>query len=285
MSFWGSAIDASKAIHYSKRPPPKEDLPDPIFETDPNATITVTTTSTTSTTTIVASTTKSYVKPTEHLPEDHTDAEGESHNPAFPDTGNNQATTTSSSSTSSAGPSITFAPDEGIFAGMTDLLSNSYWLYGILGFIVLLGVGAGAFFWRRRRRQRAEYSTVAGDDMVMQSMLPHSSDKQRRGGTKELYDAFGEVSDEEEEYADEEMALRGRNEPVGVRYHDGFLEDDDDNNSPVTRYRDDPTPEERAREQAEVGRQPGSGSPDSTTGSWEHAQTSSSEAVNRVSQR
>ncbi|KAG8907408.1 pheromone processing endoprotease [Tulasnella sp. 403] len=300
LNFWGSTIDASKATLYSQRPrPPEEPLPDTIFEAEPS-TLSISASSTTSsipvlttssTTIVSASTTKVYVKPTEHLPEDHDQAEGESHNPTFPDVGGDKNTTAAEPM-----PSSTPTPDEGYFSHMGDLLSNNYWLYGGLGLVALFGIGAALYFLRRRFRRNRDggYSSVADDEMAMTSMLhggkaTDNAGRTRRGGTKELYDAFGEVSDEEDDYADEEMALRGaggRHLPdVGLRYHDGFL-DDDTAESPTVRYRDEPTPEERALEQEAVAakreREPSPGSASgSGTGSWEHAHASS-EAINRV---
>lgn len=273
MTFWGSVIDPTKAILYSQRPRPDEDLPDPIFEDEPSSSSTTTTS-----TTLPASTTKQYVKPTEHLPDDHDQADGESHNPAFPD---HPATNTTGSA---ASPSLSTTPDEGYFSHMGDLLSTSRWLYGGLALIVVFGLAAGFFFWRRRAR-RADYQTVADDEMAMTSMLhggrASGSRRHGAGGTRELYDAFGEVSDEDE-YADEETGMRRTGDTPTVRYHDGFLDDDALDSaavSPAVPYRDDPTPEERARERRErEGSDSGSGT---GSGSWEHAQASDNEATGR----
>ncbi|KIO32522.1 hypothetical protein M407DRAFT_66529 [Tulasnella calospora MUT 4182] len=275
MNFWGSVIDPAKAILYSQRPRPDEDLPDPIFEDEPSSS----SITTTSSTTVAASTTKQYVKPTEHLPDDHDQADGESHNPAFPD-----HPATNNTTGSAASPSLTTTPDEGGFSHMGDLLSTSRWLYGGLALIVVFGLGAGIFFWRRRAR-RADYQTVADDEMAMTSMLHggRATDSRRHGagGTRELYDAFGEVSDEDE-YADEETGVRRTGDTPTVQYHDGFLDDDALESaavSPAVPYRDEPTPEERARERRErEGSDSGSGT---GSGSWEHAQASDNEATGR----
>lgn len=284
MSFWGSTIDPSKAIHYSQRPRPvDEELPDPIFEEEPSTSLDDYTTSfsipttTSSTTTIIASTTKQYAKPTEHLPDDHDKAEGESHQPAFPDAGNNKAT-----SDPVASPSLTPTPDPGFFSGMADLLYYHTWLYGGLGFGVLLGLGAGAFFWRRRYvRSRGEYMTVADDELAMTPILhggeaaKATDDSGRRDGTKEPYDAFGEVSDEDD---DNEMGAGSRRPPnVGLGYHDGFLDDDSADPS-VARYRDEPTPEERAHVQTSARERNPESASGSGSGSWADAHTSDTEA-------
>ena len=95
---------------------------------------------------------------------------------------------------------------------------------------------------------------------------------------KELYDAFGEASDDED--ADEETGLRpGRMEErspnVGLTYHAGFLDDDAPSTAggpPTSRYKDEPDlpPREPLPERSHSPDRDshGSGSGD---GSWEHA--------------
>ncbi|KAJ8087914.1 hypothetical protein PM082_013465 [Marasmius tenuissimus] len=71
-----------------------------------------------------------------------------------------------------------------------------------------------------------------------------------RGTTRELYDAFGEVSDDDDT-ADEETRLRpDRSNEVasgGLGFHSGFLDDEDD---PASRggYRDEPEGSEGQRQ-------------------------------------
>jgi len=139
--------------------------------------------------------------------------------------------------------------------------------------VLLFGISAGVFFWRRRaaRRRRANYATLANDDLAMSSV---SRDGRSPGGAraKELYDAFGEVSDDED--ADEETGLRPRGPDDGtpggrLAFHSGFLDDDDVASArPTPVYKDEPDPareEEGLRSPASVS---GDGSGD---GSWEHA--------------
>jgi len=69
------------------------------------------------------------------------------------------------------------------------------------------------------------YPYSGNDDVAMNSM---SRSAARSGvGTKELYDAFGEVSDDGE-FLDEGAGL-GR--PLTESYHEGFLDDNDE--SPI----------------------------------------------------
>ncbi|KAG8725283.1 pheromone processing endoprotease [Ceratobasidium sp. 395] len=151
-------------------------------------------------------------KPTEHLPGDHDTAEGEAHKPSFsttsPATGNN------STSTASVQP----APDEGYFSYMTDLPNSQTWLFAALGAAVIFVIGAGVWMYRRRRSRMRDYAALGGDD------VPMSQVGGAAGGIRELYDAFGELSDGESE-ADEEAALRGQQDKGRQeRYVDDVLE-------------------------------------------------------------
>lgn len=98
--------------------------------------------------------------------------------------------------------------------------------------------------------------------------------------TRELYDAFGEVSDGDED-ADEETGLRGGlpkdRSPGGLGFHSGFLDDDDPQSAggPTPKYKDEPE-EAHVQQEADVERlnpRDGGGSPGSISGdgSWEHA--------------
>jgi len=130
---------------------------------------------------------------------------------------------------------------------------------------VLFGIAVGIFFWRRAARRRANYTSLPVGDEVAMSSLPVGT----RGGqrTKELYDAFGEVSDDED--ADEQTRLRPDPSPA---FHSGFLDDDPSTAGGVTpRYRDEPDESKAEAEHVkERSTSPGSGS-GSADGSWEHA--------------
>ncbi|KDQ17908.1 hypothetical protein BOTBODRAFT_171611 [Botryobasidium botryosum FD-172 SS1] len=291
MTLWGSVIDPSKAEQWtfptSSTAPPEPEATAPPSESAtaaPGASVAPTpAVDVEESASSGATPTKQYSKPTDHLPPDHGEAEGESHLPTF---GNGTNATPS--------PSISSTPDEGYFSHMSDLLGSQTWLFVALGGVVLFGVGAGVLLWRRRvrRRGRGRYSTVAdGDDMPMGAMDPAGARLLSRSGgaarTKELYDAFGELDDDDSDMEDEEMG-RGSgiaHSPVGLTYHDGFLEDDEDrhtsgSNTPAPLYHDEPTAADLQRE-----RVAGLGAPadsdlspletsthsDSGSGSWEHA--------------
>ncbi|KAG8752313.1 pheromone processing endoprotease [Ceratobasidium sp. 423] len=235
MTLFGSVIDPSKVELWTIPDDPQ--VPN---EAPATTTITATATSTTAeptSTTATQTGSKQHPKPTDHLPDDHDQAEGEAHKPVF---GNKTTTAT---------PSVSVPVDEGYFAHMSDLLKSQTWLFAALGAVVVFIIGAGVYVYRRRR-QRRHYAALGGDDVPMSQV----------GGTRELYDAFGELSDGES--ADEEMALRPRDHDA-VQYHDGFLDDEEDEQR--ERYvdaPDEPAPRTGARS---PGGESGSG------GSWEHA--------------
>ena len=249
MTFWGSTVDALKAKTYEL---PRDDSPlPPIPVQKPSSTIDPPTS------------TKTYAKPTAHLPGDHGTAEGEADKPAFP--GQDDATS----------PSMTSIPEAGWFPGMSKWVSNQKWFFIAFGAVVIFGISAGVFFWRRRvtQQRRAKYSALSGDDVAMSAVSRDRQTNSGGGRTKELYDAFGEVSDDEDEDADEETGLRPRghaDSPGGrLGFHSGFLDDDELGTvAPTSIYRDEPDEADRLRDGADRSRSPsGEGSGDS----WEHA--------------
>jgi len=229
MSLWGSTIDPTKAREYTvplveNQLPPVVDPEDEVISAQPSPT-------------------KILSKPT--LPPDHGSSIGEASKPAF---GNPSSTT--------ASPTATMTPtlDEGWVSQMSNLVSDQKWLFAAGGLVALFAIGAGIFFWRRAvKRRRANYSSLPAEDMALSSM------RESRPRTKELYDAFGEVSDDED--ADESTGLRpdvvARE---GLGYHAGFLDDDDPQSAGPTPYRDEPSHAQPPRERT----------PDSNE-SWEHA--------------
>lgn len=257
MTFWGSTVDASKAKAY-ELPTDDISLP-PVTAQESSSTVNTPT----------PTNTKTHTKPTVFPPGDAGTAEGEASKPAFPEQDD------------AASPSMTPTADEGWFPGMSKWVSNQKWFFIAFGAVVIFGISAGVFFWRRRavRKRRVNYSTLAGDDVAMSSVSRGGQSHSGGGRAKELYDAFGEVSEDEDEDADEETGLRPRglhDESPGGRlaFHSGFLEDDDPVSAPpVPMYKDEPDEAERLREASEVDRShsPASGSAEGSGDSWEHA--------------
>jgi kexin len=174
--------------------------------------------------------------------------------------------------------------DEGWFSDMSSLVSNQKWVFGAAGIVILFGVLSGIFLCRRAARRRRgagdQYSALPGDDFALATI--------QRGGrppprTKELYDAFGEYEEDDEDDVDENTGLRAGSPSGGggggLRFHEGFL-DDEDPNTPRTgptqghqAYRDEPGGKEEGPSGSRDPPSPsgsgsGSGSGD---GSWEHA--------------
>ncbi len=269
--FWGPAIDPDKTRQYEVPNvddilPPKEAPMRPVI--------------------ISPTATKQHPKPTSHLPPDHGTKEGENSKPVFGD-----PTSTPTSTATRLNPT----PDEGWFSDMSSLISNQKWIFGGLALLVLFGVGVGLFFYLRKRRTMSAYDPLGTNEMSMSALAGHGP----TGGTgrsRELYDAFGEVSDDEDE-ADENTGLRRPQVPgrstEGLGFNSGFLDDED----PATtggvtpkpqqqHYRDDSSgeedtdddeSEEKGGEDAKLINPTGGHSSSTSTsgeGSWEHASTS-----------
>jgi kexin len=213
-----------------------------------------------------STTTKAHPKPTDHLPGNHGEAEGEADKPAFDDGRPDDATRPSSNATAS-GTMIPTA-DEGWFSDMSSLVSNQKWVFGAAGVVLLFGVIAGVFLCRRRRRAARHYSALPGDEVALGAMPRGGGGAPR---TKELYDAFGEHDDDDDD-VDENTGLRvgspGGAGP-GLAFHEGFLDDEDPHTprtAPTPAYRDEP--EQREAPTGGATSPSGSGSGD---GSWVHA--------------
>ena len=96
-------------------------------------------------------------------------------------------------------PTSTPTPDEGWFSDLSNLVSNQVWFFVAIGAVLLFAAGAGIFFWRRavRRRQRDNYTSLRDDEVALGRVggAPRGAPRT----TKELYDAFGEVSDDDDD--------------------------------------------------------------------------------------
>jgi len=239
MVFWGSAIDPSKTTSFEV---PQDDVDTvlPPHETPPPPP---------SPASSAATSTKQIVKPTAHLPGDHGEAAGENTNATFP--GQEDTTIPSPSPAASSTPTA----DEGWFSDMSNLVKSQVWFFGAVGAVAIFGMAAGFYFWRRRVLRLRNYTTLPEGDV-----LPMSGVRSGRlsGGarTKELYDAFGEVSEDDDDDADEQTRLRS-----------GYEDDPPVARGRSPQYRDEP--ETGAPSRAAGAASPDDGSP--SDGSWEHA--------------
>ncbi|GAA5868481.1 hypothetical protein JCM8547_006287 [Rhodosporidiobolus lusitaniae] len=182
MQLWGSAIDASIAEPYTL---PYVYGDDALEDDDPLPVEATTTAAVEPETTDILAPTKTYVKPTAHLPDDHAEATGEAHS-SFADGYHPTTTTTtsptistpldeledanagvqlddeldfsqpstpSSTSTSSSISNSLYDQSPGYLAGLSSLVGSTTWLFVALGTIVVFLAGTGAFFLLRRRQR------------------------------------------------------------------------------------------------------------------------------------
>ena len=185
MVFWGSAIDASKAHKYEAIAvedllPPLDEPQDPVILPSPTASM------------------KQHPKPTADLPDDHGVATGEKTKPAF-STANPTPTSTS------IHDDITGTSGIGWFSDMSNLLKSQKWLFIALGVVLLFGIAVGIFFWRRHVAKRSARYTELNSEREM-SVNPAGNSTPSGGlrTTRELYDPFGHVSDEEDDEDDDD---------------------------------------------------------------------------------
>ena len=253
MILWGSVIDPAKVKLYDI--PLVEGLLPPLDQHD--------TPSPAASSSLAPSSTKTHAKPTSHLPGDHGSAEGEADKPTFPGKPAGDSTTVPSGTS-------TPTPDEGWFSDLSNLLSSQLWLLLAFGIVVIFSAGAGYFFWRRSVNRRKNYTSLpTGDDVPMGSVGPR---------TRELYDAFGEVSDDEVDEPSVLRSVRPQDMSPGG-FQSQFLDDDDPTTggrTPATRYKDEPHQPTASYSQTQTQPAPErphspAGSGASGDGSWEHA--------------
>lgn len=229
MSLWGSVIDPAGAKEYIV-PQIEHTLPPDHDAENPES----------------SATTKILPKPTDHLPGDHGQAEGEATKPAFSQlTKTPEPATSTTSITSASTGTMVPTVDEGLSSQLSNLFGERGWIFAAGAVVLLFGVGVGIFFWRRAAKRRQNYTSLPGDEVAMSSIRRGPT-----GRTRELYDAFGEVSDDEDE-VDERTGLRGDHDPRGgLEFHAGFLDDDDHQSAAApyngaAPYRDDPADHSR----------------------------------------
>jgi kexin len=272
MMLWGQAKNPDIATPYKMRNDDQILLPAPPHH-KPTSNVTVTTVTHTSgtstwteTTTLGVrpehATTKSFLKPTAHLPDDHGQATGESDLP-FVDDEIAQQTSTSTSSASDADSTKPASQggdddaeqeeekvnyeDETYLGPWRSLVGDSTWFYIALGSVIIFLGGACAYFLHRRRVARGTgggrgrgpfgglfggYGLLSGND---DDTLPMSALERGRGGTtrtRALYDAFA-LDDSSEDGSDAGDAPDTANERRSMTqeryddsYMDSFLEDE-----------------------------------------------------------
>lgn len=115
------------------------------------------------------------------------------------------------------------------------MLNSQKWYYMIFGAVIGLLFGVGFWFWRRKvsERKRAEYASLAADDMPMDVVAESQPLQSARGGRQ---------GPSHEDPDSEHSSLISAENARGLGFHTGFL-DDDEPTAPKTappEYRDDP---------------------------------------------
>ncbi|GAA5888096.1 hypothetical protein JCM6882_000279 [Rhodosporidiobolus microsporus] len=190
MQLWGSSIDASLAKPYEL--PFEYDDPEE-EQQDEEPTLIIPAPVATSSAADGADPlepTKTYVKPTAHLPDDHAEATGEAHS-SFADGYHPETTTTTApvewitevstinfeplgesdisapaadaTSTGSLSSSSLYDQTPGYLSGLSSLVGSTTWLFVAFGVIIVFIAGTGAFFLlRRHARNKSSRAGGAG---------------------------------------------------------------------------------------------------------------------------
>jgi len=205
MVFWGSVIDASKAHKYEAIViedllPPLDEPHDPVILPSPTTSM------------------KQHPKPTANLPDDHGVAAGEKTKPAF--NSSNPTATSTSDHDNIAGTAGT-----GWFSDMSNLLKSQKWLFVALGVVLLFGIAVGIFFWRRHVAKKSARYTELNNDREMSIVNPAGSSTPSDGlrTTRELYDPFGHMSDDEDDDDDDNEMTALTSARGGFVFHSDSL--------------------------------------------------------------
>ncbi|KAH9479764.1 Protease KEX1 [Psilocybe cubensis] len=234
MVLWGSAIDPTKATKLVEpvidNALPPEDTPPRPEPNDPD---------------LISST--QHAKPTDLLPEDHGHATGENTKAAFPSPSNKpKPPSKPQQDDNTAGDD---EPSKAWYDHMSSLMSAQKWFFAALGAVVVFGLAALAYFYKRRadRLRLAEYRSLAADDISMDAIDGQSRSRVIAGSggprtTRALYDSFGEPSSSDNLVDRERRDDTNVNPPSarGLGFHSGFLDDDEPSAGLTPKYRDEP---------------------------------------------
>lgn len=171
-------------------------------------------------------------KPTALLPGDHGQADGEAHKPGLAVPGPPNPPGGEASDGSDIGI-IEAGADEGYFKGIETLATKTNIIAGTGAFVIISAAVVGLIFYLRYRRKRSLFKDLSegergdyqpvSDSMQMGLLSGRKSGSNGQGqGSKELYDAFaeGDITEDEDEGSDQEARA--------LKYHDGFLEDEEE---------------------------------------------------------
>lgn len=209
MTLWGQAIDSDKAVPWN--------FPTDSVEYHETLESAPSTTYVHKPPTAPTGSMTQHTKPTDHLPSDHGTAAGEGHQDF------------------TNGTNISPEADTGYLHSF-----KSTWLFAAAGVVVIFAASLAAFFVIRSRKNRrikadaGAYEFVPGEDDDHMAMGELERAGKATGGkrgtrTKELYDAFGEGSSEEDaDELDERAALTARYKDEPDETDARFAIDDED---------------------------------------------------------
>lgn len=212
MTLWGQAIDEAKAVAWNF-PPDSIEFHETL-DSAPSTTIVHFPPSTPP-----AGGVSQKPKPTDHLPADHGTAPGEANQDFTNGTTNPEA-------------------DTGYLQGF-----KSTWLFAAAGVVVIFAASLAAFFVIRNRKNKRDkadagaYEFVPGeydDNMAMGTLERGHKKGGKSGRTKELYDAFGEGSSQEDasELDDRAGLMRYKDEPDDGTDARFAIDDDEQQTTP-----------------------------------------------------
>ncbi|KAI5450758.1 pheromone processing endoprotease [Naganishia albida] len=251
LQLWGEAVDASKAKLWSPAAVGEED--EEQVGSEP----------------VEPTTTAQKPKPTNLLPGDHGQAEGEAHKPGLGDPAPNPPGEDIEAPNDNDDIGVVEAgADEGYFKGIDTLAHKTSVIAGVGGFIILAAAAGGLYFFLRSRRKRSLFRDLSEgergsyepvSDSMQMGLLSGRKNNGANGGSKDLYDAFaeGDITDDEEEGGSERGAALG--------YHDSFLDDEEGDDEERERNRPEEGENENTVERRDNADQAEASTPPSST--------------------
>ncbi|POY70258.1 hypothetical protein BMF94_6844 [Rhodotorula taiwanensis] len=232
LALWGSARDAAIAKPYRLPVEGGEEEENEPLATATEEPVTSTTAPAVAVDTTKAQPSKTFIKPTAHLPDDHAEATGEAHSSFGEDYHIPLPTATDAANAGEQFediqgsyhlPTATSVSDSlydatpGYLAGVSALIGSTTWLFVAAGVIIVFVAGATAFFLLRRRSAqrggagRGGYAFAPATDFEDydeddDELVPMSAMERGRvrlagdaggGRTRELFNAFALDSDDE----------------------------------------------------------------------------------------
>lgn len=201
-------------------------------------------------------------KPTDHLPDDHGSAEGEATKPGLAEPtgapGSDNGAEEDIAQPAESSPVDFGTEASGFLGGLFSLIASPFLMFGAGGAVLLVAAGAGGLFWYRARRKRnalRELSAERGDYQPVSDDLPMDDLRRQRVKRTGDDDVFADEATEDEE--DESS------EATALKYHDSFLEDEDEEK--------DQGAQARHADAARTTAHASTSHPNSSTSSWQDA--------------